>query len=87
MFDLSQSPRTDPPKLNARRRPAAISPARADGFEAMDAVQQQIGAAIPAGIVTADHSPAVTVAARGLEILRMLAWGLAMVVNRQKRLK
>jgi signal transduction histidine kinase/CheY-like chemotaxis protein len=44
----------------------------AHGFDAIDAVQQQIGAAIPACIVTADHSPAVTeaAAARGLEILR-----------------
>ncbi len=42
------------------------------GFAAIDAVQQQIGATVPACIVTADHSPAVTAAAaaRGLEILR-----------------
>ena len=44
----------------------------ARGFDAIDAVQRQIGAAIPACIVTADHSPAVleAAAARGLEILR-----------------
>jgi signal transduction histidine kinase/CheY-like chemotaxis protein len=44
----------------------------ARGFDAIDIVQQEFGAVIPACIVTADHSPAVTeaAAARGLEILR-----------------
>ena len=42
------------------------------GFDAIDVVQKEIEAAIPACIVTADHSEAVTAAAaaRGLEILR-----------------
>ena len=42
------------------------------GFDAIDLVQKEIDVAIPACIVTADHSPAVTeaAAARGLEILR-----------------
>jgi two-component system, sensor histidine kinase len=42
------------------------------GFDAIDIVQKEIDAAIPACIVTADHSEAVTeaAAARGLEILR-----------------
>jgi signal transduction histidine kinase/CheY-like chemotaxis protein len=42
------------------------------GFDAIDVVQQEIEAAIPACIVTADRSEAVTAAAaaRGLEILR-----------------
>ncbi len=44
----------------------------ARGFDAIDVVQKEIEAAIPACIVTADHSEAVTeaAAARGLEILR-----------------
>jgi signal transduction histidine kinase len=44
----------------------------ARGFDAIDAVQNEIEAAIPACIVTADRSEAVTeaAAARGLEILR-----------------
>jgi signal transduction histidine kinase/CheY-like chemotaxis protein len=44
----------------------------AHGFDAIDVVQQEVEAAIPACIVTADHSQAVTdaAAARGLEILR-----------------
>ena len=44
----------------------------AHGFDAIDAVQRQIGGVVPACIVTADPSPAVTAAAtaRGLEILR-----------------
>ena len=42
------------------------------GIDAIDAVQKEIEATIPACIVTADHSEAVTAAAaaRGLEILR-----------------
>jgi CheY-like chemotaxis protein len=42
------------------------------GFDAIDVVQKEIEAAIPACIVTADRSEAVTAAAaaRGLEILR-----------------
>jgi signal transduction histidine kinase/CheY-like chemotaxis protein len=42
------------------------------GIDAIDVVQKEIEAAIPACIVTADHSEAVTAAAaaRGLEILR-----------------
>ena len=44
----------------------------AHGFDAIDLVQKESDAAIPACIVTADHSEAVTAAAaaRGLEILR-----------------
>ncbi|MDE3176338.1 MAG: response regulator [Pseudomonadota bacterium] len=44
----------------------------ARGFDAIDVVQKEVEMAIPACIVTADHSEAVTeaAAARGLEILR-----------------
>jgi len=44
----------------------------ARGFDAIDVVHEEFDAAIPACIVTADHSAAVTeaAAARGLEILR-----------------
>ena len=70
------------PPARRARRPSASAPDLviadyhlddgAHGFDAIDAVQRQIGGAVPACIVTADHSPAVTAAAaaRGLEILR-----------------